>query len=67
MNTWTERKRTTGFSKLDHRAAKKNQQTHGVYKSRYNFKLEREFNSPNVIGVKMSNRLRYAGQMIRGA
>jgi hypothetical protein len=35
----------------------------GVYKSRYNFELDREFNSPNVIGVVKSNRLRYAGHM----
>jgi hypothetical protein len=38
----------------------------GEYRSRYNFKLDREFNSPNVIGVLKSNRLHYAGHMIRG-
>jgi hypothetical protein len=38
-----------------------------MYKSRYNFELDREFNSPNVIGVVKSNRMRYAGHMIRGA
>jgi hypothetical protein len=32
-----------------------------VYRSRYNFELDREFNSPNIIGVVKSNRLRYAG------
>jgi hypothetical protein len=39
----------------------------GVYRSRYNFELDREFNSPNVIGVVKSNKLRHAGHMIRGA
>jgi hypothetical protein len=39
-----------------------------VYRSRYNFELDRELNSPNVIGVVKSNKLRYAGHdMIRGA
>jgi hypothetical protein len=38
-----------------------------VYRSRYNFEHDREFNSPNVIGVLKSNRLHYAGHMIRGA
>jgi hypothetical protein len=38
----------------------------GVYRSRYNFKFDREFNSRNVIGLVKSNRLRYAGHMIRG-
>jgi hypothetical protein len=34
----------------------------GVYRSRYNFNIDREFNSPNVIGgVVKSSRLRYAG------
>jgi hypothetical protein len=37
----------------------------GVYRSRYNFELDREFNSVN--GVVKSNRLRYAGHMLRGA
>jgi hypothetical protein len=32
----------------------------GVYRSRYNLKLDREFNSPNVIGVMKNNRLCYA-------
>jgi hypothetical protein len=39
----------------------------GVYRSRDNFELDREFNSPIVIGVVKSNRLWYAGHMIRGA
>jgi hypothetical protein len=39
----------------------------GVYRSRYNFELDREFNSPNINGVVKSNRLRYAGHMIRGS
>jgi hypothetical protein len=34
---------------------------------KYNFELDRKFNSLNVIGVLKSNRLRYAGHMIRGA
>jgi hypothetical protein len=36
----------------------------GVYRSRYNFELNREFNSPNVIGFVKSSRLRYANYMI---
>jgi hypothetical protein len=32
----------------------------GVHRSRYNFELDKEFNSPNVICVVKSNRLRYA-------
>jgi hypothetical protein len=35
----------------------------GVYRNRYNFELDREFNSPNVICVVQS----YAGHMIKGA
>jgi hypothetical protein len=38
-----------------------------VDRSRYDFELDREFKSPNVIGVVRNNRLRYAGHMIRGA
>jgi hypothetical protein len=38
----------------------------GVYRSRYNFELNRKFNSPNVIGVVKNNSLRYAGHMIKG-
>jgi hypothetical protein len=37
----------------------------GVCRSRFNFELDREFNSPNVIGVMKRNRLRYAGYMIK--
>jgi hypothetical protein len=28
----------------------------GAYRSRYNFELDREFNSPNIIGVMKSTR-----------
>jgi hypothetical protein len=34
----------------------------GLYRSRYNFELDGEFNSPNVIGVVKSNRLRNVGE-----
>ena len=37
----------------------------GVYRRRYNFELEREFDSPLVINVVKANRMRYAGHMIR--
>jgi hypothetical protein len=37
----------------------------GVYRRRYNHELEREFDSPNVLNVTKTNRLRYAGHMIR--
>jgi hypothetical protein len=37
----------------------------GVYRRRYNYELEREFDSPNVLSVTKTNRLRYAGHMIR--
>jgi hypothetical protein len=36
----------------------------GVYRRRYNHELEREFDSPNVLNVTKTNRLRYAGHMI---
>jgi hypothetical protein len=39
----------------------------GVYRNRFNLELDREFNSPNVIGVVKSNRMHYAGHMVRGA
>jgi hypothetical protein len=39
----------------------------GVHRSRYNFELDREFTSPNVIGDVKSNRFRYVGHMLRGA
>jgi hypothetical protein len=37
----------------------------GVYRRRYNHELEREFDSPNVLNVTKTSRLRYAGYMIR--
>jgi hypothetical protein len=37
----------------------------GVYRRRYNHELEREFDSPNVLNVTKTNKLRYAGHMIR--
>jgi hypothetical protein len=37
----------------------------GVYRRRYNHELEREFDSPNVVNVTKTSRLRYAGHMIR--
>jgi hypothetical protein len=37
----------------------------GVYRRRYNHELEREFDSPNVLNVTKTNRLRYASHMIR--
>jgi hypothetical protein len=37
----------------------------GVYRRRYNHELEREFDSPNVLNVTKTSRLRYAGHMIR--
>jgi hypothetical protein len=37
----------------------------GVYRRRYNHELEREFDSPNALNVTKTNRLRYAGHMIR--
>jgi hypothetical protein len=36
-----------------------------VFKTRYNFKLERELDSPCIVNVVKTNRLRYAGYMIR--
>jgi hypothetical protein len=36
-----------------------------VYWRRYNFELQREFDSPCVINIVKTNRLRYAGHMIR--
>jgi hypothetical protein len=36
-----------------------------VYRRRYNHKLEREFDSLNVLNVTKISRLRYAGYMIR--
>jgi hypothetical protein len=37
----------------------------GVYRRRYNFELQKEFDSPCVINIVKTNRLRYAGHMIR--
>jgi hypothetical protein len=37
----------------------------GVYRRRYNHKLDNEFNSPNALNVTKTSRLRYAGHMIR--
>jgi hypothetical protein len=37
----------------------------GVYRRRYNFELQREFESPCVINIVKTNRLRYAGHVIR--
>jgi hypothetical protein len=39
----------------------------GVFRSRCNFELDREFNSPNVIDNVKRNRLHYAGYMIKVA
>jgi hypothetical protein len=36
-----------------------------IYRRKYNHKLEREFDSPNVLNVTKTSRLRYAGHMIR--
>jgi hypothetical protein len=35
----------------------------GVYRRRYNHELEREFDTPNVLNVTKTGRLRYAGHM----
>jgi hypothetical protein len=37
----------------------------GVYRRRYNHELEGEFDSPNVLNVTKTSRLRCAGHMIR--
>jgi hypothetical protein len=37
----------------------------GVYRRRYNHKLDKVFDSPNVLNVTKTSRLRYAGHMIR--
>jgi hypothetical protein len=37
----------------------------GVYRRRYNHELDKEFDSPNALNVTKTNRLRYAGNMIR--
>jgi hypothetical protein len=38
---------------------------YGVYMRRYNHELDKEFDSPNALNVMKTNRLRYAGHMIR--
>jgi hypothetical protein len=37
----------------------------GVYRRRYNFELDSEFDNPSVINAVKTSRLRYAGHMIR--
>jgi hypothetical protein len=37
----------------------------GVYRRRYNFELQREFDSPCVINIVKTNRFRYVGHMIK--
>jgi hypothetical protein len=37
----------------------------GVYRRRYNHEFDKEFDSPNVLNVTETSRLRYAGHMIR--
>jgi hypothetical protein len=37
----------------------------GVYRRRYNFELDKVFDSPSVLNVVKTSRLRYAGHMIR--
>jgi hypothetical protein len=37
----------------------------GVYRSRYNHELDKEFNSPNALNVTKTSKLRNAGHMIR--
>jgi hypothetical protein len=37
----------------------------GVYRRRYNHELDKEFNSPNILNVTKTSRLRYAVHMIR--
>jgi hypothetical protein len=37
----------------------------GVYRRRFNHELDKEFDSPNALNVKKTNRLRYAGHLIR--
>jgi hypothetical protein len=37
----------------------------GVYRRRYNHELDKEFDSPNVLNVTKTSRLRYAGHMNR--
>jgi hypothetical protein len=37
----------------------------GVYRRRYNHELDKECDSPNVLNITKTSRLRYAGHMIR--
>jgi hypothetical protein len=37
----------------------------GVYRTRYNHELDKEFDSPNALNVTKTSRLCYAGHMIR--
>jgi hypothetical protein len=37
----------------------------GVYRRRYNHKLDKEFNSPNALNIAKTNILCYGGHMIR--
>jgi hypothetical protein len=37
----------------------------GVYRRRYNHEHDKEFDSPNALNFTKTNRLRYAGHMIR--
>jgi hypothetical protein len=37
----------------------------GVYRRRYNFELDREFDNPSVINVVKTSRRRYADHMIK--
>jgi hypothetical protein len=36
-----------------------------VYRRRYNHKLDKKLDSPNALNVTKTNKLRYAGHMIR--
>jgi hypothetical protein len=62
-----EEKRLLVFERQVLRTVYGSKKVEGVYRSRYNLDLDREFNSPNVIGVMKRNRLRYAGYMIKCA
>jgi hypothetical protein len=37
----------------------------GVYRRRYKYELDKEFDSPNALNVTKTSRFRYAGHMIR--
>jgi hypothetical protein len=38
---------------------------YSVYRRRYNYELDKEFDSPNALNVTKTNRLRYSGHMTR--